>query len=324
MPIDKETLLRLYSLMTRIRKFEEAVRRLRSERKIAGPATTYTGQEAIAAGVCANLGPEDYVGSTHRPLGHAIAKGTELKQLMAELCGKATGHNKGKAGLYHVADPKAGYVGANGIVGASVPIAAGYALAEQIRRTEHIAVSFFGEGASNQGAVQETLNLAAAWDLPIVFVCENSQKKQGLMLGHLINYPQIRISELSTRAAGYGIPGESVDGSDVFSVYESAERAIVRARAGQGPTLLECKAQQYEGPYRGPEADQLEKEWQERDPIRKFRKAVLERGLLSEKDLQLAEDLITERVAEAVEFAISSPEPDLKDAYTDLYAEDER
>jgi pyruvate dehydrogenase E1 component alpha subunit len=189
--------------MIRIRTFENSAQILIKEGLIPARFGFYTGQEAVAAGVCAHLGEDDQIGSTHRPLGHLIAKGCDLKGLMAELCGKRTGLNKGKSGPYHVFDPSVGALGANGIVGGSVPMAAGYALAHQLRRDGGVAAAFFGEGASNQGGIQETLNLAACWELPLVFVCENSSPGVQRMLGHEIDYPQLSM-ECPGKAATAG------------------------------------------------------------------------------------------------------------------------
>jgi len=320
MSLPKESLINLYRMMVRIRKFEEATRRLSRERKIPGPASLYTGQEAIAAGVCAHLTKEDYISSTHRPLGHCIAKGADLKRLMAELCAKATGYNKGKAGLYHIADPTIGLVGANGIVGASVPMAAGYALAAQLKRNGHVAVCFFGEGASNQGVVQETLNLATVWRLPLVFVCENSAPEGPQMLGHTMNYPQLSVEDISVRGVAYNMPSTTVDGSDPLAVYEAAGTAVKWAREGDGPTLIEFKIHQYRGPFGGDEAARLEEEWRKRDPIPRFKNRLLETRVADEKEIEQAEKEEEKAVEEAVEFALGSPEPALEEAFTDVFS----
>jgi len=323
MSITKRELLSLYRTMVRIRKFEEAVRTLRSERKIPGAASLYTGQEAVASGVCAHLTKDDFISSTHRPLGHCVAKGADLKRLMAEICGKATGYNKGKAGAYHVADPAIGLVGANGIVGAGVPMAAGYALAAQIRGNKAIAVTFFGEGASNQGAVQETMNLASVWDLPLIFVCENSSSEKPEMLGHAMNYPQLNIKDISARGTSYGIPGLSVDGSDVIAVYKAAGEAVERARKGEGPTLLEFKTQQYEEPFRGTDAMALEEEWRKKDPILKFKAILLNRYKIAPKELEDIDSEQEREAEEAVRFAEDSPQPSPDELYTDVFVKEE-
>jgi pyruvate dehydrogenase E1 component alpha subunit len=324
MSLSRETLINLYRAMVRIRKFEEASRKLSRERKIPGGVSLYTGEEAIAAGVCTHLTKEDYLTSTHRPLGHCIAKGADLKRLMAEICAKATGYNKGKAGPYHVADPSIGLIGANGIVGGGVPMAAGYALAAQLKGSDRVAVCFYGEGASNQGVIQETLNLAAVWGLPLIFVCENSAPEGPQMLGHMMNYPQLSIEDISVRGSAYNIPGLKVDGSDTLAVYEVAGAAVARARRGDGPTLLECKTYQYRGPFRGENAAQLEEEWQKKDPILKFRGVLLKGNSIGEKDLDRVQKEEEMAVEEAVRFAEESPEPSLEEAFTDVFAKEEK
>ncbi len=248
--------------MIRIRTFESTVRKATREGRIPARFGMYTGQEAVAAGVSAHLQPGDQIGSTHRPVGHLIAKGCDLNRLLAELCGRGTGFNKGKAGPYHVFDPSVGALGANGIVGGSVPMCAGYALTNQIRKNGLVTVSYFGEGGSNQGGVQETLNLAACWNLPVVFVCENSSPDIQRMLGHEIDYPQLTGGEVSVRAAGYAMPGATYDGWDVEAVYKAAGEAVKRAREGGGPTLLEFKVHQLEGNLEGRlEANEKDRAW---------------------------------------------------------------
>lgn len=317
--IERDKLLNLYRTMVRIRTFENAARELIREGAIPARFGFYTGQEAVAAGVCAHLGPGDQIGSTHRPLGHLIAKGCDLRRLMAELCGKRTGFNKGKAGPFHVFDSSVGALGANGIVGGSVPMAAGYALTHQLRADGGIAVAFFGEGASNQGGVQETLNLAAVWRLPMVFVCENSSPDVQLMLGHEMDYPQLSVERVSDRAAAYGIPRSTGDGWDVLEVYRAAEEAIDRARRGGGPTLLEFKVHQLEGDLEGRlGATMTEEEW---DPIRRFREALMDGGVTGEEEdwrIRAEEEAV---VREAVEFALKSPEPEPLEAFTDIFGE---
>lgn len=316
---DREKMIELYRIMVRIRTFENAARRLIKEGYIPARFGFYTGQEAVAAGVCAHLGVGDQIGSTHRALGHLIAKGCGLNQLMAELCGRRTGVNKGKAGPYHVFDPSVGALGANGIVGGSVPIAAGYALVHQLRGDGGVAVAFFGEGASNQGGVQETLNLATCWNLPLVFVCENSSPEVQRMLGHEIDYPQLSVEKVSDRAAAYGLPGSTHIGWDVLEVYEAAGKAVIRAREGGGPTLLEFKVHQFEGNLEGRlKANEEEKEW---CPIDRFRGKLMAEGFLSPEEDQRLRDKQAAAVKEAVDFAIGSPEPEPFEAFNDVFSE---
>jgi pyruvate dehydrogenase E1 component alpha subunit len=294
--------------MVRIRTFENGVRQLTSEGKI-GHVSLSGGGEAVAAAVSAYLGPEDQIGSTHRPLGHLVAKGCSLKHMMAEIAGKATGTNRGKGGAYHIFCPEVGALGANGIVGGSVPMCAGYALANQLRANGKVAVSYFGEGASNQGGVQETLNLAACWKLPMVFVCENSSPVVQTMLGHEIDYPQLSIDDVSLRAPAYGMPGSSHPGWDVEEVYAVVGEAVKRARDGEGPTLLEFKVHRVEG------------EESEHCPIRCYRERLMNEGVLTEKLDQEIRDLEVVAVKEAVDFAVGSPEPELVDAFRGIFAE---
>lgn len=315
---DEETKIELYRTMVRIRTFENRVRVLFRDGEIPARSGFYTGQEAVAAGVCAHLNPSDQIGSTHRALGHLIAKGCNLNRLMAELCGKSTGLNRGKAGPYHVFDPSVGALGANGIVGGSVPMAAGYALAHQLRDDGGVAVSFFGEGASNQGGVQETLNLAACWNLPLVFICENSSPEVQMMLGHEIDYPQLSIDRVSDRAQAYGIPGATHDGWDVLEVFEAVDESVKRAREGGGPTLLEFNVHQIEGNLEGRlEAKEDEKAW---CPIHRFKERITAEGILT---AGLHEKICEEeksRVEEAVDFALKSPFPDPIEAFRGVFA----
>jgi pyruvate dehydrogenase E1 component alpha subunit len=311
MKLKKDQRLNLYRAMVRIRTFENGVRRLTDEGKI-GHVSLSGGGEAVAAAVGAHLNRGDQIGSTHRPLGHLVAKGCDLKRMMAEIAGKATGTNRGKGGAYHIFCPEVGALGANGIVGGSVPMCAGYALANQLRGDGHVAVSYFGEGASNQGGVQETLNLAACWKLPVVFVCENSSPVVQTMLGHEIDYPQLSIDDVSTRAPAYGMPGSSHPGWDVEEAYKAVGEAVERARRGEGPTLLEFKVHRVEG------------EESEHCPIRCYREKLMKLSVLNEKLDREIRDREAAAVKEAIDFAVGSPEPELVDAYKDIFAEGAR
>jgi len=316
--IDEETKIELYRTMVRIRTFENRARVLIRDGEIPARSGFYTGQEAVAAGVCAHLSPSDQIGSTHRALGHLIAKGCDLKRLMAELCGKSSGLNKGKAGPYHIFDPSVGALGANGIVGGSVPMVAGYALAHQLRDDGGVAVSFFGEGASNQGGVQETMNLAACWNLPLVFVCENSSPEVQRMLGHEIDYPQLSIERVSDRAQTYGIPGATYDGWDVLEVYHAVGDAVRRAREGGGPTLLEFKVHQIEGNLEGRiEVKDDEKIW---CPIHRFKERIVGEGILTTELDEKIRDEEEIKVEEAVDFALRGTVPELIEAFKGVFA----
>ena len=317
MSASEARLLGLYRVMIRIRTFESTVRKLAGEGKLPARFGLYKGQEAVAAGVSAHLKDTDQIGSTHRPVGHLIAKGCDLSRLLAELCGRATGFNKGKAGPYHVFDPSVGALGANGIVGASVPMCCGYALFNQLKENGAVTVSYFGEGAANQGGVQEALNLAACWNLPVVFVCENSSPDVQRMLGHEIDYPQLTIDSVAIRAKSYNISGSSHVGWDVNEVYKVAGKAVRRARVGKGPTLLEFKVHQLEGNLDGRlEAIEDELKW---CPIEEFK--TKHRAVLTAEidDMIRAEEAAL--VNKAIDFTLNSPNPALSEAFTDVFVE---
>lgn len=266
MNIAKEAMMDMYLRMVRIREFENKAQSLFAEGKIPGFVHLYLGEEAVATGVCECLRDDDYITSTHRGHGHIIAKGGDLKYMMAELFGKATGYCKGKGGSMHIADRDRGILGANGIVGAGHNIAVGAGLSASYRGTDQVCACFFGDGATNQSTFHEGLNMAAIWNLPVVFVCENNN--------YGISMSQTRhqaIKDVSDRAAAYGMPGIAVDGNDVMAVYEAASEAVARARKGQGPTLIECKTYRHRGHFEGdpsvykPKDEQAE--WLKKDPI---------------------------------------------------------
>ena len=244
MAASKEQMKDIYLRMRRIRNFESAASRLFAEGKIYGFAHLYLGEEAIAPAVCECLRDDDYITSTHRGHGHIIAKGGDINLMMAELFGRYTGYCKGKGGSMHIADRDKGILGANGIVGAGQPISCGAGLSIKIRKTDQVCACFFGDGSTNQSTFHESLNLASIWKLPIVFVCENNH--------YGISMSQDRhqaIKDISDRAAAYNIPGVSVDGNDPMAVYEAAQEAVARARAGKGPTLIECKTYRQHGHF---------------------------------------------------------------------------
>ena len=240
--ISPEMALKLYELIVRVRKFEEAVIDLYARGKIPGFLHTYLGEEAVASGVCANLGVEDKITSTHRGHGHLVAKGARFDQSMAELFGKSTGYNKGRGGSMHIAEPDLGMLGANAIVAAGIPIATGAALTAQYLGEKWIAVAFFGDGASNEGAFHESLNLASVWNLPVVYVCENNEYAELTP-----RWQHQKVEDIATRATAYNIPGVIVDGNDVGAVYLCAKEAVDRARTGGGPTLIEAKTTRWRG-----------------------------------------------------------------------------
>ncbi|MGD0979275.1 MAG: thiamine pyrophosphate-dependent dehydrogenase E1 component subunit alpha [Candidatus Bathyarchaeia archaeon] len=318
MSLSSEKMIELYRGMVRIRRFEEKVSELFSKGLIPGFVHLYIGEEAVAVGVCANLTKNDYITSTHRGHGHCIAKGADLRRMMAELFGKKTGYCKGKGGSMHIADYSSGILGANAIVGANIPIAAGAAFAAKSKGTNHVAVAFFGDGASNTGAFHEGINIAAAWKLPVVFVCENNL--------YAISTRTTRstpISNIADRAASYGIPGVIADGMDVMAVYESVHKAVEKARKGQGPTLVECKTYRFYGSFEGDPQRYRTKsereEWQMKDPLN-FGGKLVNMGVLTDADLQKIDQEVKSAVEEAVKYARESPYPEPEEVTKDLFA----
>lgn len=315
--IPKDTVLQLYETMQRIRSFEIAVIELFARGKIPGFLHTYVGEEAVAAGVCANLCPEDKIISTHRGHGHLIAKGGHLDLMMAELFGKRTGYCKGKGGSMHIAEPDLGMLGANAIVGAGIAIINGAALTAQYLATGDVAVAFFGDGASNTGAFHEALNMAAVWNLPSIFVCENNAYAESTPQ----TYHQ-KIEDIAVRAVAYGMPSSSVDGNDVGAVYLAAREAVARARAGEGPTLIEAKTYRIRGHYEGdPQIYRTKEEveaWQKKCPVERWRRMLLERGIDAEI-IKAIDARIHQELEEAVAFAEASPLPDPAEARSDIF-----
>ncbi len=322
--LNKELLLDLYHSMVRIRMFEERVRDLALKNEIPGFVHVSIGEEASATGVCAALRHTDRITSTHRGHGHLIAKGGRLDRMMAELFGKRTGYCKGKGGSMHIVDFTLGILGANGIVGAGLLIATGSALAAVIAGRDDVTACFFGDGASNEGTFHESLNLAAVWKLPVIFVCENNG------FGEFTPAQTVTsVRDIAVRAQAYGIPGLIVNGNDVVEVYRYASEAAARARAGEGPTLLECKTYRWEGhvvgeaaflgaaAYRDPK--EIE-EWKARCPLIRFQKFAAESGRVSAAELKKIEEETAAELEAAVAFARESPLPDAKEVTDDLYA----
>lgn len=310
----------LYASMYKIRCFEQEAVKLFHNKELPGWLHSYIGEEAVAVGVCASLNRDDYITSTHRGHGHCIAKGADLKRMMAELYGKETGYCKGKGGSMHIADFSIGILGANGIVGGGIPIATGTALASQYLEDGRVTVCFFGDGASNQGGFHESLNLASLWKLPVVYVCENNLYAE--------TTPQADhqpIRDIADRAKSYNMPGVIVDGNDVLAVYEETNKAVERARAGRGPTLVECKTYRYRGHWEGdPEVYRTKeevKEWKKRDPLKKFKKYLLENDITQSKEISLVEKKIEDEIKDAIKYAQASPLPKPESALEDLYVE---
>jgi len=320
MDIPSEKLLLMYERMLKIRHFETKVAELFATGDMPGFVHLYLGEEAVAVGACAALKDDDYITSTHRGHGHIIAKGGELKYMMAELYGKATGYNKGKGGSMHIAAPQLGILGADGIVGGGIPIATGAGLSSKLQQTGRVTICFFGDGASNQGTFHESINIAAAFSLPVIYVCENNLFGVGTR-----QCPMVRkIENIADRAVGYGIPGVIVDGNDVLAVYDAVSSAVERARAGEGPTLIECKTYRWRTHFEGePDTYRDPKEveaWLAKEPIARHRSTLIEQGILTDEQAEAVEQRVIEELQEAVRFAYDSPEPDVAEALTDVYA----
>jgi len=313
--------LELYTLMVRIRQFEERIMPLLKEGKIRGTAHPSVGQEAVAAGVCGVLEPRDYIVSNHRGHGHCIAKGMKTPEMMAELFAKATGSNKGKGGSMHIADLDQYIIGCTGIVGSGAPIAGGAALSAKMQKTGQAVVCFFGDGAINQGVVFESMNMAAIWRLPVIFVCENNL--------YALSTPAEKMTalkKLSDRAQGFGMPGFQVPGNELRTVARFTREALERARAGHGPTFLECKTYRWYGhsamrpDTRAYRAAEEEAEWRKRDPIALAERELGEAGLLDAEKIAEIGRAIAKEIDVAVAFAERSPEPALAEMFTDVYA----
>ncbi len=318
--IDSSKLMDIYDKMLKIRAFETVAMNSFAEGKIPGFVHLYIGEEAIASGVCENLKDSDYITSTHRGHGHIIAKGGDLKYMMAELFGKSTGYCKGKGGSMHIADATKGILGANGIVGAGHDIVVGAGMSAQYRGTDQVAICFFGDASTNQGTFHESLNMASVWKLPVVYVCENN--------GYGISVSQKRhqnIKNVADRAKAYGIPGVTVDGNDPVAVYEASKTAVERARNGEGPTLIECKTYRQRGHFEGDAANykpkEEQEEWLKKDPIPRFEKYLVENNIASEDELKKVQKSVDDQIKEAVEFADKSPEPELNSVFEDVYTD---
>ena len=319
MDIPRDVLLLMYERMLKIRHFEDRVKDLFAAGEIPGSVHLYLGQEAVAVGACAALNDDDYITSTHRGHGHIVAKGGDMKLMMAELYGKATGYNKGKGGSMHIAAPSLGILGANGIVGAGLPIATGAALSAKLRKSGQVTVCFFGDGASNQGTFHEAINIASAFDLPCVYVCENNLYAVGTRQADVR-----KVEDIADRGVGYAIPGLAIDGNDVVAVYEACKEAVDRARSGMGPTLIECKTYRwrthFEGEpdtYRPPEEVEA---WVKREPIAPYRKLLIEQEILAEAEADEIDANVLKELDAAVEFARQSPLPEPESALEDLWA----
>lgn len=314
----------MYETMSLIRQFEERLKWLVETGVPVGAVHYYVGQEAVAAGICAALEPHDWIASTHRGHGHCIAKGVDVAAMMAELFGKATGTNRGKGGSMHITDIRKGILGVNPIVGAGVAHAVGAALSAKVRRTAQVAVAFFGDGAAGIGTLHESLNMAAIWRLPMVFVCENNGYAQATPVEYAL-----AVANIADRASAYAMPGVIVDGQDVIAVWEAAVVAVTRARDGGGPTLIECKTYRYYGHHQGDDplryrTPEEERAARERDCLRCFRDRMEATGPLTIADLDEIDARNTRLIDDAVEFAKASPLPDESDLWTHVFVDDKR
>lgn len=317
--LGKEQLRKAYLTMRRIREFEERIHLEFATGEIPGFVHLYAGEEATAVGVCLHLRKEDYIASTHRGHGHCIAKGMDVRSMMAEIYGKKPGICRGKGGSMHVADLELGMMGANGIVGAGGPLACGAALAAKKKGTDNVVVCFFGDGASNQGTILESLNLATVWRLPAVFVAEDNGYAESTA-----SRWSVATGRIADRAAAFAMPGVSVDGHDFFAVYEAAGEAIQRGRAGGGPSLVDVRVNRYYGHFEGDQQtyrapDEVRNIREKKDCLMLFRSRVTEQGQLSIAELDQIDQQVREEIDEAVNFAKSAPKPDPADLLTDVY-----
>ena len=317
--LSTDQLLHAYRVMRTIRAFEERLHVEFATGEIPGFVHLYAGEEASAAGVMAHLRDDDCIASTHRGHGHCIAKGVDVHGMMAEIYGKKTGVCQGKGGSMHIADLEKGMLGANGIVGAGAPLAAGAALAAKLKGSDAVAVAFFGDGGSNEGAVFEAMTLAAVWNLPCLFVAENN----GYAEATAANW-SVACDHIADRAAGFGMPGVTVDGFDFFAVHEAAGAAIERARAGEGPSLIEVKLTRYYGHFEGDaqtyrDPDEVKHYRETRDCLKQFRERTCHAGLLSASDLDAIDAEVEARIEDAVQRAKNDPKPEPDDLLRDVY-----
>ena len=323
---DKEILMEMLHKMSLIRNFDETAALLVQRGELVGAVHCYIGEEAVAVGACAALRDDDYITGNHRSHGHPIAKGGDVQRAMAELLGKATGYCKGKGGSMHLADFSIGILGESGILASSLPVAVGAALGSKMQETDRVVIAFFGDGASNEGACHESMNLASIWKLPVIFLCENNQYA---VTTHFRD--TVAVKNISDRAVAYDMPGIIVDGQDAVSVYETVRDAVNRARSGEGPSLIEAKTYRYhehsEGirrigalsrePYRTEEELAY---WKSRDPITEHKKLLLEHTIATESEMKEVESKAKQEIEEALEFARESPYPEPDAIFEDMFA----
>jgi pyruvate dehydrogenase E1 component alpha subunit len=319
MTADKKTLSAMYRTMVTIRQFETMAGEYFAAGQIPGFIHLSIGQEGSSTGVCSCLRPDDYVATTHRGHGHMIAKGADLKRMVAELFGKVTGYCKGKGGSMHIADFSIGILGANGVVAGGLPLICGAGLSIKLRKTDQVAVVFFGDGASNRGPVHEAMNMASIWKLPVIFVVENNQWASTTPLSNTC-----ALEQLSRRAAAYNMPGYSVDGNDVLAVRETTLKAVVQARKGEGPSMIENKTYRLRGHFEGdPQKYRDPAEvltWQEtNDPVARYESRLIEEQVLTKEQAKMVWAEVKAELDAAVEFAKKSPFPNPEDALQDLF-----
>ena len=317
---DKDKLWFMYRKMCEIRYFEEHVWDVYTRGWMPGLAHLYIGEEGVAVGACAALRDDDYITSTHRGHGHCLAKGGKLDRMMAEIMGKELGYCRGKGGSMHIADMSVGILGANGIVGGGFGIATGSAFSAKMRKTDQVAVCFFGDGAANQGIMMETINMAVIWDLPVIYLCENNQYGE-----HTPSEKVTGVKNIADRGVGFGIESKIVEGSDVLEVFEAVSAAVDKARSGKGPTLLEAKTYRYRGHHVGDSGyyrtDDEVKWWMEnKDPIKLLGDHMIANKVTTQDELDALSESVEEEVEKAVEFGREAPLPAPDQAYEDLYA----
>ncbi len=319
MDLERDLCVDMLSTMHKIRLFEETVDDLFARGLVHGTMHLSIGQEASAVGSVFALRAEDYILSTHRGHGHCIAKGADINLMMAEFLGKETGYCRGRGGSMHIADMQGRNLGANGVVGGGIPLAVGVGLSLHMRATGEVVMCFFGDGAANQGAFHEALNMTAIWRLPVVYVCENNQYGMSMSTQRAFN-----IDRVSQRADSYGMAGVTVDGNDIVAVYDAASEAVGRARSGGGPTLVECMTYRWKGHSKSDQELYRTKEeieaWKRKDPIKMFRELLVSEGTLDEEEFASIEEEASRTIAAALEFAKSSPEPDADTILEGVYA----
>ncbi|MBE12953.1 MAG: pyruvate dehydrogenase (acetyl-transferring) E1 component subunit alpha [Chloroflexi bacterium] len=324
MPEGKELYMLQLRRMMLIRRFDETVQTMVQSAELVGMAHVYIGEEAVAVGACTALRDDDYITGNHRSHGHPISKGGDVRRAMAELLGKATGYCKGKGGSMHLADFDIGILGESGILASALPVAVGAALGSKMQNNDRVVVSFFGDGASNQGACHEAMNLASVWKLPVIFLCENNQ------YAVTTSYRDtVAVENIADRAVAYDMPGVLVDGQDVMAVYEATVQAVQRARDGGGPTLLEARTYRYEDhseglnrilrePYR---TEEEVARWKERDPIKLHSAWLIEQEVATQEEIEAVRNDVRQAIEDALEFARQSPYPEPEDLFTDLFAD---